>query len=213
MLMPCIITPCTAGRIAGSPSSAPHHGGVQRVHDLAGGVGEGVGDRDQVAAGDAAHRGQFDVDGQLITLDDGAVLLEDLFGLQVHVVPDDDLLEHALVAGHRRGRREGERRDQPGVAQLGGGLPVPVRGVLVLHRAGELADLLPAHQIGVFHLVVVADPGFQYRRDRCCGHVGFNSSICIFATADHCTLTRMGARAGIRDQQTKLRRAAAMTSG
>ncbi len=41
---------------------------------------------------------QFDVDMQFVAGHDRAVLLEDLFGLQVGVVTDDDRLEHAAIA-------------------------------------------------------------------------------------------------------------------
>lgn len=50
------------------------------------------------------HRGQFDVDPQLVAGHDQAVLLQGLFGLQVGVVADDHRLEHLPVAGHARGR-------------------------------------------------------------------------------------------------------------
>jgi hypothetical protein len=59
-----------------------------------------VGDGDQVSAGDAAHRRQFDVDVQFVAGHDRAVLLEDLFGLHVGVVTDDHLFEHVAIAGH-----------------------------------------------------------------------------------------------------------------
>src|SRR5690606_33781139 len=141
----------------------PDDGGVQRVHHLAGGVGEGVGHRDQVAAGDPAHRGELHVDGEFITGDDRPVLFEDLFGLHVGVVTDDHRLEHLPVAGHARCRGERQRRHQIGIAQLSCRGDVPVGRVVVLHRAGVLAELLAAHQIGVVHLVPVADPGFERR--------------------------------------------------
>ena len=80
-----------------------HDGGVQCVHPLASGIGEGVGYGDEVSAGDPAHRCQFDVDMKFVALDDRAVLFEDFLGLYVGVVTDDHLFEHPPVAGHARG--------------------------------------------------------------------------------------------------------------
>ena len=74
------------------------------------------------------------------------------------------------LARHGRGRGERQRRHQIRIAQLCGGGDIPVRRVIVLHCAGELADLLVADQVGVAHLVVVADPRFERRRFCCCGH-------------------------------------------
>ena len=56
-------------------------GGVQGVHPLADGIGERVGDGDEISAGSPAHRRQLHVDGQFVAGHDRAVLLEDLFGL------------------------------------------------------------------------------------------------------------------------------------
>ena len=139
-------------------------GGVQRVHAIPSRIGEGVRHGDQVPAGDPAHRSQFDVDMQFVPGNDGAVLLEHLFGLHVGVVADDHRLEHQAIAGHARSRGERQRRHQFRVAQRRRGIDIPVHGVIVLHGPGVLTDLLAADQIGAVHLVVVADPGFEIRR-------------------------------------------------
>ena len=56
------------------------------------------------------------------------------------------------------------------IAQFPRGGDVPVRGVIVLHRAGVLANLLAADEVGAVHLVVMADPSLECRRPRCCSH-------------------------------------------
>ena len=145
-------------------------GGVQGVHPLAGRIGEGVGDGDHVPAGDPAHRRQLDVDVQFVAGDDRTVLLKDLFGLQVGVVADDHRFEHPAITRHAWGRRERQRRHQSRISQRSGGVDIPVRGVIVLHRAGVLAHLFAADQVGAVHLVVMADPRFERRRFCCCGH-------------------------------------------
>ncbi|SKT40861.1 Uncharacterised protein [Mycobacteroides abscessus subsp. abscessus] len=45
-----------------------------------------------------------------------------------------------------------------------------MRGVVVLHGTGVLAYLLPANQVGVVHLVVVADSRFERRPVYWCSH-------------------------------------------
>jgi hypothetical protein len=132
--------------------------------------GEGVGHGDEISAGGLAHRRQFDVDVQLVAGDDWAVLLEDFFGLYIGVVIDDHRFEHAPIAGHARRRHERQRRRQVRVAQLRGGGDISVRGVIVLHATRLFAQLLTADQVGVAHLVGVADPGIDRGRLCCCGH-------------------------------------------
>ena len=62
------------------------------------------------------------------------------------------------------------RRHQVRIAQACGGGDIPVRGVVVLHGTGVLAELLAADYVGVVHLVPVADPRFERRRFCWCGH-------------------------------------------
>jgi len=168
---------------------------VQRVHPLAGRVGERVGHGDQVSACDPAHRSQFDVDVKFVAGHDRAVLFEDFLGLHVGVVSDDHLFEHVAIAGHPWRRGECQRCHQVRVTQLSGGGDVPVRGVVVLHCAGVLAYLLAADQVGAVHLVVVADRDSS--ADDSAGAVMnvLNSSIGLFAEADQSTLA--GGRRGV----------------
>ena len=78
---------------------------------------KGDGSHGDVTADSATVAGAVSAGGAVtatgaVSADDGAVLLEDFFGLQVGVVADDHRFEHAAIAGHARGRGEGQRCHQ-----------------------------------------------------------------------------------------------------
>ena len=141
--------------VGGDPDDRRVHG----VDTLARGIGHGVGHGDQVFARDPADTRQLHVRRQFVAGDDRAVLLEDLLGLDVGVVSDDDLLEQLPVRRHRRDGGEGERRDETGIAKGGCGFGLPVGAVVVLDRACVLTHLLAADLIRAVEHVVVADAG------------------------------------------------------
>ena len=128
------------------------------MHHLPCRIGERVGHGDQIAPGNAPDGRQLDVGGQFVAGNDGSVLLEDLLGLYVGLVPYDDRFEQIPVGRHCRDGGERQWRNESRVAEPMRGSLVAVCGMVVLYRTRVLAHLLATDLIGLVDLVVMAEP-------------------------------------------------------